>query len=618
MKKKKFEINIFVAVTFLVTAAICLTVFCAGIYINKLEEKRSFEEIKKITETLAREMKTRADSNQEELAMIADIIASAGSADTENTIRILKNFATKGDITHLEVLLPDNRVITNSGIYVDATDKISYVDELKRGKYISPKPLEDISHGDRKVIKNAIPIRRNGVVMGVLYGIIETEGLPAHYKTDYYAKDAQLYLVDGDSGELIIDTMHPTLGNIKDMQDHKVKKRYKSESVIDAISNGHSGYMIAYSETIGDNVYLYYTPVGVNNWVTMIAIPEKSIMSYANKTELAIYIMIAIASLILVTYFIVMTKLRKDEAERLRYMFKIEETLFDAHNHTENVKNALGIAAKKMKAEMAFFIKVDNDKVSNVYYHSPFDIVNVRTVIGKPLKDAIPNGDGENTVIKYGDGIYSLNGRGLDCDYYVDNYILTYSRDNGGKIVGVLGTINMEKQWKRADYIENVSHVFSLAADNITSYQSLKEIGVIDSLTGLLNKSCFEKTVESYEQNPADELVCVYVDIDGLNEINSRRGRSFGDEVLRTVAYSLKDAFGANKTYRIGNDEFVAFYKDYDLASYLIKQVDTQLKEKGYDISYGIAYSKEICDVNNLLHDAEMEMLNYKYERYHT
>lgn len=618
MKIKKGKFNIFTTATFFVITAICLTVFFTGLYIKKLEESSCFEEIKKITETLAREMKTRADSNQEELAMIADIIATAGSADTENTIQILKNFTTKGDITHLEVLLPDNRVITDSGIYVDGTGKISYIDELKRGEYISPKPIEDISHGDRKVIKNAMPIRKSGNVMGVLYGIIEIEGLPAHYKTDYYAKDAQLYLIDGDSGEMIIDTMHPTLGNIKDMQNHKVRKRYKNETVIDAVSNGHAGYMIAYSETMRDNVYLYYTPVGVNNWVTMIAIPEKSIMFYANKTELAIYIMIAIAALILVTYFVLMTKLRKEETELLRYMFKIEETLFDAHNHTENVRNALGIVAEKMKAEMTFFIKTDNEKVSNVYYHSPSEVINVRGIIGKPLKNALPKNDGNNTEIRYGDGLYSMNGRGLEYDYFVDNYIFTYARDNDNEITGVLGAINMAKQWKKGDYVENVSHIFSLASDNITSYQSLKEIGVIDSLTGLLNKSCFEKTVESYVENPADELVCVYVDINGLNEINSRRGRSYGDSVLRAVAYAIKDAFGANKTYRIGNDEFVAFYKDYDLAKYLMKQVDTQLKEQGFGISYSVVYSKETCDINNLLHTAEMEMLNCKYERYHT
>lgn len=46
------------------------------------------------------------------------------------------------------------------------------------------------------------------------------------------------------------------------------------------------------------------------------------------------------------------------------------------------------------------------------------------------------------------------------------------------RFVGVLGVVNMDKVWKNADYIENVAGTFSLAVNNISSYKSLREMGI--------------------------------------------------------------------------------------------------------------------------------------------
>lgn len=76
-------------------------------------------------------------------------------------------------------------------------------------------------------------------------------------------------------------------------------------------------------------------------------------------------------------------------------------------------------------------------------------------------------------------------------DYYIDSYIVTSVYDVKKRFVGVLGVVNMDKVWKNADYIENVAGTFSLAVNNISSYKSLREMGIIDSLTGLLNMKLF-------------------------------------------------------------------------------------------------------------------------------
>lgn len=69
----------------------------------------------------------------------------------------------------------------------------------------------------------------------------------------------------------------------------------------------------------------------------------------------------------------------------------------------------------------------------------------------------------------------------------------------------------MDKVWKNADYIENVAGTFSLAVNNISSYQSLREMGIIDSLTGLLNRNCFEQKIENLDKNEYRNVaMCLY------------------------------------------------------------------------------------------------------------
>lgn len=57
-------------------------------------------------------------------------------------------------------------------------------------------------------------------------------------------------------------------------------------------------------------------------------------------------------------------------------------------------------------------------------------------------------------------------------------------------------------------------------------------------------------------------LSCVYVDVNGLHELNNASGHEKGDQMLQTVALELQGRFGRDNCYRTGGDEFVAFVQD--------------------------------------------------------
>lgn len=618
MAVKKRKISKFIAVTMAIFVVLYAVVFSTSLYVQKAAEQQCYDILRKTAENLGKEIKNNTYNNQEQLEIIADVIASRGNADSDQTKHILKSYMTRGEISHLEVLLPDNRVITCDGNYVDASGTLSYAEEVEKGEYVSTNATVDISCGDKKVLKSAVPILQEGETIGILYGITEVNSLPLYYVADSYGENASIYLIDGDSGDFIMDTWHLSLGNIADWSKHKVKGQKTSEIDTD-IKSGKSGYLAGYSERVKENMYLYYTPVGINNWSVMLSIPESTVMKIARQIEHAMYGMAIITVAILVAYFVWLLALRKKDIERVEYMLEVEKSLFDAHKHTENIENTLGTVADYMKAETAFFTKVKNGIIDEVYCWSNKDDFDINAAENRPVKVVIPGFNGDGTSMKFGKKLYNLRDCGLPYDYYIDSYIVTSVYDVKKRFVGVLGVVNMDKVWKNADYIENVAGTFSLAVNNISSYQSLREMGIIDSLTGLLNRNYFEQTIENLDKNEYRNVACVYIDANGLHNINNRFGHEAGDNMLKAVAQALQSKFGSDKTYRIGGDEFVAFtFGDSEKQiEENIESIKNDIEKQGYSISYGVSFSEVSTNAEIFIKQAERNMLDNKYSYYH-
>ena len=83
-----------------------------------------------------------------------------------------------------------------------------------------------------------------------------------------------------------------------------------------------------------------------------------------------------------------------------------------------------------------------------------------------------------------------------------------------------------------------------------------------DALTGLLNKTAFEKKMtgkvcEAQARNGA--LVLAYMDLDGFKAVNDHHGHSAGDRVLKAFAKAASEAVREGDLFaRIGGDEFAA------------------------------------------------------------
>ena len=153
---------------------------------------------------------------------------------------------------------------------------------------------------------------------------------------------------------------------------------------------------------------------------------------------------------------------------------------------------------------------------------------------------------------------------------------------------------------------------------NIENQLQIIRLGETDQLTQALNRNSFESNLITYPMRCRNSLSCIFMDVNGLHELNNEKGHAAGDEMLQVCARYMQDEFGNRDTYRIGGDEFVSFAVDRSEEELLanIAKIEKKLEEKGYHASIGLAHQIYNEDVDGLIKKAEKRMYEKKRDYY--
>ena len=148
----------------------------------------------------------------------------------------------------------------------------------------------------------------------------------------------------------------------------------------------------------------------------------------------------------------------------------------------------------------------------------------------------------------------------------IRNIIAVPVKNVGGAVAGILYVYNCKRHSGNLELIKSISFSFTMLAKNMRSYNAIKELGEKDILLGLNNRNRYEMDIDRFEHMYEMSLACIYIDVNGLHELNNAKGHEAGDRMLQSVAGQIREKFGVCFTYRIGGDEFVIFVVDTDEA----------------------------------------------------
>lgn len=136
-----------------------------------------------------------------------------------------------------------------------------------------------------------------------------------------------------------------------------------------------------------------------------------------------------------------------------------------------------------------------------------------------------------------------------------------------------------------------------------------------DQLTGLKNRHSYESRLQSVAILNAKSIHCVYVDVNGLHELNNTQGHEAGDRMLQLVAAVMQNIFGKEDTFRVGGDEFIAIGVNRSLEDVegRIQRMKLAVEAAGYHVAVGYDFrDMNELEIRELIRRAEENMYRDK------
>lgn len=315
---------------------------------------------------------------------------------------------------------------------------------------------------------------------------------------------------------------------------------------------------------------------------------------------------------------------REELLERVQYMLEMGEILTEAYRKPEQITEALKRAAHEVNAQRSFLLVLE-ETVNQAYLWEKSGQTDLSPLLGKRLEDmfyGLKEAAIEKQPLLYYDMEYfkeqSPEGYRLLEELKIHNLMLIPILNQDGRMDGILGADGLGRRWENTDRLQCVASSFSMMLRNMQSYQRLRDIGLMDVLTGLKNRNSFEQMMRSWEKEKVHSLACIYMDVNGLHDLNNSLGHDAGDEMLRQVARKLTEEFGLDYAYRIGGDEYVVFVPDADQSSvrHKVRRLETAVEEAGYHISAGIEWREGEIWPGEIVKEAERKMAEKKKQFY--
>lgn len=197
--------------------------------------------------------------------------------------------------------------------------------------------------------------------------------------------------------------------------------------------------------------------------------------------------------------------------------------------------------------------------------------------------------------------------------------LMASSLKQDDKIIGFIGVDNPRKAVGDTSLLTSLSYFLLTEMKKRKVENKLNYMSYYDFLTGAYNRNRYIKYIDNFQKGKVKSMGVVFVDINGLKDINDKFGHANGDSAIVSACVIIKKYFHSYNVYRIGGDEFVVLCEDISkqLFEELVSWLSEEFKDEMiYSVAVGSVWSDNDIDVHKLIKIADERMYQDKKRYY--
>lgn len=488
-------------------------------------------------------LETQIKRDFEFLHSLAAIMVEDGSIEEPDMIiRNLRLGRDNYSFDRMTYIRADGMAYTSTGAEQNLGGREYFQKAITGQDAVSNILISETTHKEGFAV--AVPVYRDGAVVGVLSGSYLTETFSNVVNMEVYGGQSMTYVVQ-PNGSYILQPE----GGVVEVKTWSLEGD-SEETVQDKMKNGEAGY--ASFESGAETWRFSYVPTSINDWYVVTMVPDRVVMNqadYIRQMALILCVKIGLA-LVIVGGYVAMSHRRSERKKReLQELSRMDNARYRVL--LENMD--------------ALFFEWDLVENSLTYSQGWQEQMGYTPTLGDIENGGIVD---EQEALSFMGFLESVRGglshseeeyrvRRADNSVFWSRVRLTGIKDQQGNVRRIMGLIeDIDTQKKREVQLMN---------------QASR-----DSLTNLYNKKATEEQITFILKNEQRDAYChgfFLLDIDNFKGINDTYGHGVGDQVLRDVAACLLRLFRSSDVVgRIGGDEFAVFLRNANTSEDILKR----------------------------------------------
>lgn len=595
----------------------------------KQEEEECFNRLENASETMVQSIKNRVNDDLNYLRLIGKDFSNEDHLPTYEEYKDrLSTFEDVSLFERVDLLMKNNTLYTMH----DEVQQI-YTNEFL--VLNSAAEYMDLVHKDtltnKRSVNYYVPILQNETVVAYLVGVLQCDTLDDQFYTKILNGKTHNLIIDTTDGQVVMDNQDMNIDNIASDTDFKILSPKKN--VLKQINSLKSGAVAFEKE--GVKKYLIYKPIKIYNWELLITVDEKDAFAsvLTLKNNYMIRVICEILILLLYCGFYI-TKVRRisKKSNELNEDLNVSNTLIQCVRKLSNdlykestIDEILRIICEFYQAERCYVLDLDmdNKKVNGIFeYGKRHDDIHIENMVRLCLEHTdLINQFFENQKSYYIEDVtheipYTSPIYASFMQQKIHSIIVVPFMDHK-QIKGVFAVDNPKQNYYQKDFLESLCFFIKTAMEREKEKTKLKNLSYVDSLTYAQNRNHFNEYIEQNRNKELHSLGVIYLDLNGLKEINDKMGHIAGDTLIISASYALQEIFLDN-SYRVGGDEFVVIEQDvsellfFDQYAKLLKR----MKELEISVATGCVWKETCPNLSETLQEADQKMYEDKKRYY--